>query len=49
MFHKVYWTPQKIAQRIELIEPLVYRQRLPLPNFRYKDLSSPQDEPPIGQ
>ena len=49
MFHKVYWTPQKIAQRIELIEPLVYRQRLALPNFRYKALESPQVAPPIGQ
>ena len=49
MFHKVYWTPQKIAQRIELIEPLIYKQRFPLPAFRYKPLESPQVAPPIGQ
>ncbi|MEP7291606.1 MAG: glycoside hydrolase family 38 C-terminal domain-containing protein, partial [Chloroflexota bacterium] len=48
MFHKVRWTPQKIAQRIRLIEPLVYRQRQPLPNFRYQALEGPLVAPPIG-
>ncbi|HVU12786.1 MAG TPA: hypothetical protein VHD90_16015, partial [Phototrophicaceae bacterium] len=49
MLHKVRWTSQKIGQRIQLIEPLVYKQHHDLPNFRYKALSSPQDAPPIGQ
>ena len=49
MDHKVYWTPQKIAQRIDLIEPLVYRKRHPLPAFRYKALASPLAEPEIGE
>ncbi|MBI5670325.1 MAG: alpha-mannosidase [Chloroflexi bacterium] len=48
MQHKVRWTPQKIVQRIRLIEPLVYRQRNPLPAFRYKTLADPLEAPPIG-
>ncbi len=36
MLHKIWWTPQKIAQRIRLIEPLVYRRQQMLPPFRYK-------------
>ena len=48
MLHKVRWTPQKIAQRIRLIVPWVYRQRHPIPAFRYKTLSSPLEAPPIG-
>ena len=48
MFHKFRWTPQKIAQRIELIEPLVYRQRQPIPAFRYKTLTGPLENPPVG-
>ena len=49
MLHKVRWTAQKIGQRIKLIEPLVYRQRQPLPAFRYKTLASPHEAPLIGQ
>ncbi|MFN8560823.1 MAG: alpha-mannosidase [Anaerolineae bacterium] len=49
MSHTVRWTPEKIAQRLALIESLVYRSRLPLPPFRYKALSSPLDAPPVGQ
>lgn len=48
MLHKVRWTPQKIGQRIRLISPSAYRQRNPLPAFRYKTLSSPLEVPPIG-
>ncbi|MBI5961329.1 MAG: alpha-mannosidase, partial [Chloroflexi bacterium] len=48
MYHHVYWTPQKIAQRLSLIAPLVYRQRQPLPPFGYIRLSSPLEVPPIG-
>jgi alpha-mannosidase len=46
--HKLRWTPQKIAQRISLIEPLVYKQRAVLPAFRYKTLSGPLEAPPVG-
>ncbi|HEX2905771.1 MAG TPA: glycoside hydrolase family 38 C-terminal domain-containing protein [Phototrophicaceae bacterium] len=48
MSHQLRWTSQKIAQRLTLIEPLVYRQQNPLPAFRYKTLASPQEMPPIG-
>jgi alpha-mannosidase len=48
LLHKVRWTPQKISQRIQLIAPLVYKQRSPLPSFRYKTLASPQEPPPIA-
>jgi alpha-mannosidase len=47
LLHKVRWTQQKIAQRINLIESWVYRQRSPLPPFRYKPLSSPLEKPLI--
>jgi alpha-mannosidase len=48
LFHKIRWTPQKIAQRIRLIEPLIYRQQQVLPPFRYQTLTDPLDTPPIG-
>jgi alpha-mannosidase len=48
VYHQMRWTAQKIAQRIELIEPLVYRKRSPLPSFRFLKLNDPMDEPPIG-
>ena len=48
MFHQVHWTPQKIAQRIKLITPLVYRQRQAIPPFRYQKISGPMENPPIG-
>jgi len=48
LLHKTLWTPQKIAQRIKLIEPYVHRKRHALPDFRYKTLASPQEAPPIG-
>ena len=47
MIHKIRWTAQKIAQRLLLIEPLVYRRSLPLPPFRYTTLSNPVEVPPI--
>jgi len=46
--HTARWTAHKIAQRIKLIEPLVYRQRQLLPPFRWMILPSPLDIPPIG-
>jgi alpha-mannosidase len=48
MYHKTRWTPQKIAQRIALIEPLVYRRRHPLSSFHYLDLPDPETAPIIG-
>ncbi|MCO6442475.1 MAG: alpha-mannosidase [Anaerolineae bacterium] len=48
MTHKLQWTTQKIARRIELIAPLVYRKREPLSPFRYKPLDGPLAPPPIG-
>jgi len=48
LLHTIRWTAQKIAQRLALIEPLVYRQREPLAPFRYQALDSPLDSPPIS-
>jgi alpha-mannosidase len=48
MYHHVYWTPQKIAQRLSLITPFAYRQRQPLPPFGYATLAGPLEEPPVG-
>ncbi len=48
MYHQVYWTPQKIAQRLALIASLVHRQQQPLPSFRYTALPGPLENPPVG-
>ncbi len=48
MQHKTRWTPQKIGQRITLIENAVYQQQSPIPAFRYKTFPSPLDTPAIG-
>jgi alpha-mannosidase len=48
MKHNVRWTAKKISQRIELIEPLVYRRRHPLSPFRYVTLPDELSEPPVG-
>ncbi|HEX2620032.1 MAG TPA: alpha-mannosidase [Phototrophicaceae bacterium] len=48
MLHKMRWTPQKIAQRLRLIDPLIYRQQHPLPAFRYKTLAGPLETAPTG-
>ena len=42
MSHTVRWTIEKITQRLALIEPLVYRRRAELPNFRYVSPSGAQ-------
>ena len=34
MSHTIRWTLEKITQRLALIEPLVYRRRVELPNFQ---------------
>jgi len=48
MTHSVRWTFEKIAQRLALIEPLVYRRSLPLPPFRYCELADPAVAPPVA-
>ena len=48
MIHKIRWTAAKIAQRIRLIEPLVYRKRCALPPFRYTVLPGPMAAPPVS-
>jgi len=48
MIHKVRWTADKIAGRIDLIEPQIYRNRRALPPFRYTILSGPMEAPPVS-
>lgn len=52
MLHKMRWTVPKIAQRLALIEPLVYRRRAALPPFRFTALADPDpgpaQPPPVG-
>jgi alpha-mannosidase len=48
MHHKTRWTSLKIAQRLTLIQPLIYCRHQPLPAFRYRELSGPSEPPPIG-
>jgi alpha-mannosidase len=47
MSHKIRWTIQKIEQRLQLIEPLVYRYQQLLPAFRYLELPDPLAKPPV--
>lgn len=48
MIHNVRRTAQKIAQRIVLIEPLVYRRRRGLAPFRFAELPGPLTDPPVS-
>src|SRR5690242_16972299 len=48
MLHTTRWTTQKIAQRLDLIAPLVYRRSEPLAPFRYHVLDSPEAPPLLG-
>ncbi len=48
MKHQIRWTPQKIASRLELIEPLQYRRKHPIAPFKYKPLPSPDVDPPVA-
>ncbi|NDJ61148.1 MAG: alpha-mannosidase [Chloroflexi bacterium] len=41
MRHQIRFTEDKLDQRIALIEPLVYRRRLPLEPFRYQPIDGP--------
>jgi len=34
--HRIRLTERKIARRLELVEPLVYRRHQPLPPFRFR-------------
>jgi alpha-mannosidase len=43
--HKIRWTPQKIASRLALIQPLEYLRRQPLSPFRYQTLPNPEAAP----
>ena len=47
MHHKSRWTLLKIAQRLTLIEPFVYRRHQSLPPLRYQALSGPLEAPPV--
>ncbi|HYO88348.1 MAG TPA: hypothetical protein VER79_06845, partial [Candidatus Limnocylindrales bacterium] len=47
MQHQFRWTAKKIAQRLALIEPLVYRADAPLAPFHYRTLSGPLEAPPL--
>lgn len=47
MKHQMRWTVQKIGQRLELIAPLVYRQRHPIAPFRYMPLAGPLEAPQV--
>ena len=48
MIHEVRWTARKIGQRIDLVESLVYRERHPMPPFRYTMMSSSMESPPVA-
>lgn len=48
MYHRTRWTPEKIKQRLELINPLVYIKRKSLPSFNYRELYSAIAPPLIG-
>lgn len=48
MYHKQRWTPEKIKFRLDLIAPLVYIKRNPLPSFRYLELENALTPPQIG-
>jgi len=48
MRHEIRWTSKKIAQRLALVKPYVYRQRQTMDAFRFLKLESPLSPPPIG-
>ncbi len=43
MLHEIRWTAEKIARRLDLIAPLVYRRRVPLGPFYLRLLDTPAD------
>lgn len=48
MYHKTHWTVDKIARRLDLIQPLVYRKHLDLPPFQFTELPDPLIAPLLG-
>ena len=48
MYHHIHFTESKIANRIALIEPLVYIKKQTLAPFRYFRLGSPLEVPPVA-
>ncbi len=48
MLHDTRRTVKKIAQRLELIAPLVYRRQHPLPPFRLMYLPDDRSSAPVG-
>jgi len=48
MRHEQRFTKEKIAHYLQLIEKLVYRRRVEIPPFRYRELSSPLEPPPVS-
>lgn len=47
MHHKIRWTHEKLTQRLDLIEPLIYRQQQTMPPFRFTALADPLQAPPL--
>ncbi|MCA9914099.1 MAG: alpha-mannosidase, partial [Anaerolineae bacterium] len=47
MKHDIRWTIPKIHNRLKLIQPLVYRQSVPLPPFRLIKHASPAEPPAL--
>ena len=45
MSHAIRWTVEKITQRLALVEPLVYRRKVELPNFHFHPSSPKLGEP----
>jgi len=45
--YDIRFSAEKAAQRIRVIESLVYRNRIPLPPFRYSELPGPQVDLPV--
>ncbi|RLD08703.1 MAG: alpha-mannosidase [Chloroflexota bacterium] len=41
MRHKIRWTSRKIAARLKVLKPLVYRQHHTIPPFQFLEISSP--------
>ena len=48
MRHNVRFTKEKIARYLELIEPLMYRKRLPIKPFKFLELSGDEAKPMIA-
>ena len=48
MYHRTHWTVEKIAKRLEAIEPLVHRRHAYLPAFQMQELADPMTPPPLG-